>query len=123
MPAPVCKSFTFLSRHAPYGRDNAQICLELVLATAVYEQTVNYLFMDDGVYQLVDSQQPRTIHNKTLSANLQALSLYGVETVYVDSESLRQRRLSIDDLVIQVQLLSDDEVTAMIRTADVVFPL
>ncbi|MEZ5491978.1 MAG: sulfurtransferase complex subunit TusC [Gammaproteobacteria bacterium] len=123
MTTPAPKSITFISRHAPYGGDNAQVCLELVLAHAVYEQTINYLFLDDGVYQLLTSQQPDSINNKNLTANLQALALYGVEKVYVDRQSLEQRNLSASDLILAADILDSHQVSNLIRTADVVFSL
>ena len=44
------KAFTFISRTAPYGSNRPKMSLDAALATAVFEQEVNYLFMDDGVY-------------------------------------------------------------------------
>ena len=123
MTAPAPKSITFISRHAPYGSDNAQVCLELVLAHAVYEQTINYLVLDDGVYQLLGSQRPDAISNKCLAAHLQALELYGVERVYVDRQSLEQRNLSVSDLILTADVLDSHQVSTLIRAADVVFSL
>ena len=123
MTAPVSKSVTFISRNPPYGQENAQICLELVLAAAVFDQAVSYLFLDDGVYQLMKSQQPDELPAKNLSANLQALGLYGVEKVYVDGESLRARNLTAADLAVEVEIVEGAELGALIRDADKVFNL
>ncbi len=41
----------------------------------------------------------------------------------MDSDSLEQRNLSVDDLVIPVELLDSSQVAMMIREADVVFSL
>ena len=50
------KTLTFISRHAPYGNNKAKLVMDAALAAAVFEQQVNFLFMDDGVFQLVQNQ-------------------------------------------------------------------
>lgn len=120
---PDRKSFTLVSRQAPYGTDGAQICLELALAAAVYEQRVNYLFVEDGVYQLLGPQQPDAIASKNLLAALQALEVYGVDTVYVHRQSLESRGLAVTDLALEVELVDDEQVTRLVRAADMVFSL
>jgi len=117
------KSLTFISRHPPYGKDNAWICLDLVLASSVFEQKVNYLFMGDGVFQLIAGQQTDGIESKNLVASLSALELYGVENVFVDSLSLTERNLSSDDLAIQVEVLDAVQVEKLVNDADQVFNL
>ena len=123
MSSPDRKTFTFISRHGPYGSDNAHVCLELVLATAVFGQVVHYLFIDDGVYQLLKDQQADALSSKNLSANLQALALYGVEKVYVDRDSLEARNLTTDNLILPAELLNSEQSSALIRQADTVFSL
>ena len=117
------KSLTFISRHGPYGSDNAQICLDVVLASSVFDQDVSYLFMGDGVYQLLGNQHPDTIDSKNLLAALQALEIYGVDKVFVDRLSLQKRQLSPDELAIAVTVLSADEVKTLVHETDQVFVL
>ena len=44
------KSLTFITRQAPYGSNKAKLVIDAALAAAVFEQQVNFLFMDDGVF-------------------------------------------------------------------------
>jgi len=117
------KNLTFISRKMPYGTENSQVCLEVVLACSVYEQQVNYLFLGDGIYQLLKSQQPSAIAGKNLAASLTALELYGVEKVYLDKDSLLDRNLSVKDLILPVEILDSEQLRTLIRDSDVVFNL
>jgi len=120
---PENKSLTFVSRHPPYGNDHAFACLDLVLASSVFEQDVNYLFMGDGVFQLLIDQQPDGIGSKNLVASLAALELYGVSNVFVDALSLQKRKLSVSDLAIQIKVLDAVQVETLVNEADLVFNL
>jgi tRNA 2-thiouridine synthesizing protein C len=117
------KIFTFISRRMPYGSEGSQVCLDLVLACSVYDRQVNYLFLGDGVYQLLKSQQSAGIDSKNLAASLTALEVYGVEKVFADGDSLRSRNLDTEDLVVPVEVIDADQLRSLIRTSDAVFNL
>ena len=114
-------TFTFLSRTAPYGSSRPQLCLDAALATAVFEQTVNYVFVDDGVYQLLREQNADAIYSKTLSNALETLELYGIQKVYVDTDSLNARHLSKEDLILPADEISAKAIADMIHKSDHVF--
>jgi tRNA 2-thiouridine synthesizing protein C len=122
-PPKPSKSVTFISRHPPYGRDNAFICLDLVLAYSVFDQKVNYLFTGDGVFQLLKNQQPQSIASKNISASLGALELYGVESVLVEEDALKDRGLALADLAIKAQAINSNQVTELINDSGLVFNL
>ena len=92
--------FLFVNRSAPYGSVNALESLEVVLITAALEQMTSLVFMDDGVYQLLNNQMPKeSIGQKNYSKAFKALADYDVNKVYVEKESLEQRGLSSGDLL------------------------
>jgi tRNA 2-thiouridine synthesizing protein C len=117
------QTLTFISRLAPYGRNEPQLCLEMALAAAVFEQKVNYVFLDDGVFQLLTQQNAEHINSKTLANMLEAMDLYGIENVYVDEQSLEQRKLQAADLIIAATPLNRTSLTALIDQSDCVFNL
>jgi len=117
------KTLTFLARQAPFGNSSAKACLDMVLASAVFEQQVNYVFLDDGVWQLVRGHAPDGIHAKNSMAALQALELYGVDNVYALDESMAERHLTQAQLQIPVRLCTRNELGALINTSDVVTAL
>ena len=120
---PAKSSITFISRSAPYGRNRANLCLDMALACAVFEQDVNYVFLDDGIYQLLKGQDGAAIQNKTLGNALETLALYGIENVYADQQSLKQRSIDIADLLHGMQSIESDAVSKLIESSDTVFNL
>ena len=117
------KTFTFVSRTAPYGSQRPRLCLDAALATAVFEQQVNYLFIDDGVYQLLKNQNAEGIRSKTLGNALETLALYGIENVLVDRSSLAERGLTPADLLREVTECNNDEIAKVLQRSDYVFNL
>jgi tRNA 2-thiouridine synthesizing protein C len=95
---PVSKSFVFINRKAPYGTIYALEALEVVLIAGAFEQQVTLIFMDDGVYQLTQNQNPAGIGMKNFSKAFGALGDYDVDQIFVDYESLNLRGLNSTDL-------------------------
>lgn len=117
------RSITFISRAAPYGQNRANLCLDVALAAAVFEQDVSYAFVDDGVYQLLKGQDGAAIETKTLGGALETLSLYGIENVYAAKRSLLERGVDAKDLLPGLQLIEDSQLVELIENADTVFNL
>ena len=117
------KTVSIISRQAPYGSNRAQQSLDIALAAAVFEQTVNYIFMGDGVYQLLGNQNATSIQSKTLVNALKTLDLYGIESIFVDSQSLRERNLIPKDLSLKASIVSRDEIAIIVRASNSVFNL
>ncbi|WP_295451472.1 sulfurtransferase complex subunit TusC [uncultured Thiodictyon sp.] len=129
------KKFLYLNRKAPYGTIYAWESLEVVLIGAAFDQEVNLLFMDDGVYQLTKGQDPSGIGMKNFSPTYRTLGDYEVKNIFVDRDSLAARGLTQDDLLqIAWEDLDTDEsvenivtvvdaprVSALMDAADVVF--
>ncbi|MEX0738069.1 MAG: sulfurtransferase complex subunit TusC [Pseudohongiella sp.] len=117
------KTLTFLARSGPVGSSRPKALLDMVLSAAVFEQKINFIFLDDGVYQLLPDQDPARLAAKNVSSALPALELYGVDKVYVDTESLQKRGLSGRPLLISAKACNADEVRSLLADADMVFGL
>lgn len=117
------KSFTFITRAAAYGSDRPRLCLDIALATSVFEQQVNYLFLDDGVYQLLANQDGAAIQNKTLGSAIETLELYGIEKILVDENSLRERHLQSEDLLLPIELVDEKSIGKLLDSSDYIFNL
>ena len=116
----VVKKFMFLNRKAPYGTIYAMEILESVLISAVFDQDTSVVFMDDGVFQIKKDQDTKGIGMKNFSPTFRALDDYDVEKLYVEKESLEERGLTPDDLIVPVQVLSKTELGKLIDEQDVV---
>lgn len=97
--------------------------MDMALAAAVFEQEINYVFLDDGVYQLLVQQSPEAIDIKPVGAALEVFELYGIEKIYVDKNSLKSRNISQQELVIKSELVDSSAIAKLIQNAKSVINL
>ena len=116
----IVKKFMFLNRKAPHGTVYALEGLEVVLITAAFDQDVSLVFTDDGVYQLMKGIDTKGIEVKDFSKTYRALEGYDIEKLYVDRTSMEARGLTEDDLIVDVTVLTDDEMASLMAGQDVV---
>lgn len=116
----VVKKFMFLNRKAPHGTVYALEGLEVVLIAAAFDQDVSMVFTDDGIYQLKKGIDTKGIEVKDFSKTYRALDGYDIEKLYVDQGSLDARGLTEDDLIVDVTVLSVDEMANLMAEQDVV---
>jgi len=93
--------------------------LDQVLTTAAFDQAVSLLFLDDGVFQLLRNQQAELAGLEPITPLLQALSLYDVNELWVEQESLDRRGLCADALAVPVRTLPRSEVARLLSAQDV----
>jgi tRNA 2-thiouridine synthesizing protein C len=109
----MAKSLLIISRQSPWSGPGAREALDIVLAGGAFDLPIGLLFLDDGVLQLAAGQNAKALQQKDLSANLQALPMFGVEELFYCSESANARglgNLSLDE----AQPLAADHITALI---------
>jgi tRNA 2-thiouridine synthesizing protein C len=128
------KKFLYVNRKAPYGTVYALESLEVVLIGAAFEQDVQLLFMDDGVFQIAKGQDTKGIENKNFSPTYTALGDYDITNIYVSQESMDERGLTLDDLLHltyededddwaekdSIRVVSNAEIAALMEEQDVV---
>ncbi|MGE8497542.1 MAG: sulfurtransferase complex subunit TusC [Pseudomonas sp.] len=119
----MSKSLLIITRQAPWSGPGAREALDIVLAGGAFDLPLGMLFLDDGVFQLAPTQQPVALQQKDLSANLQALPMFGVEALYASSRSLQERGMPDDALALPVDVLDDAALTALIARYDQVITL
>lgn len=116
------KSLLIISRHPPTHRE-AREALDVVLAAAAFGVPCGILFMDDGVYQLLRGQDSNLIGQKSLAANLQALSLYGVEDILVCQHSLGDRGLQASQCLLDARVMDNAEIASLVEHYDQILSL
>ena len=120
----MAKSLLIISRQSPWSGPGAREALDIVLAGGAYDLPIGLLFMDDGVFQLQPEQSAIAIQQKDLTANLKALTMFGVEDLYVCGTSLTERGISsINPGPETPQLLTDSEISALIDRYDQVITI
>lgn len=117
------KSLLLISRQAPWSGPGAREALDIALAGGAFDLPIAMLFLDDGVFQLVDQQQPALLEQKNLGANLQALPMFGVEQLFACTRSLSARGLAASALVLPVERLEADQIRTLLARFDQVITL
>lgn len=117
---PVVKRFLYVNRKAPHGTIYALEVLEMVLISAMFEQDVHLAFLDDGVFQIRKGQTPSVLEMKDFSKTYRALEGYGIEKIFVEKESLEERGLTPDDLIIPVEVIGRRDMAGLMDSMDVV---
>lgn len=103
-------------RTAPYGSIYSFEGLENVVMMAAYEQDLTVLFIDDGVLALKKGMDNAATGIKDFSPTFKALEpVYDVEKLYIDGDSLKARGLTLDDLIIQPEVIAADQVDKMME--------
>jgi tRNA 2-thiouridine synthesizing protein C len=120
MEAGVVKKFMYVNRKQPYGTVYALEVLEMVLISAAFDQDVHLVFTDDGVLQLKKGMDTAAIGMKNFSKTYRALEGYDIEKLYVDQESLDERGLSEDDLLVDIQVVSRADMAKLMDDMDVI---
>ena len=101
-------------RTAPYGSNYSFEGLENVVMMAAYEQDLTVLFIDDGVLAIKKGMDNSATGIKDFSPTFKALEpVYDVEKIFIDRESLESRGLTLDDLIIQPEVIEADKVEQM----------
>jgi tRNA 2-thiouridine synthesizing protein C len=102
-------------RTSPYGTIYAFEGLENVLIMGAYDQDISVLFVDDGVYAIKEGMDTEATGIKNFSPTFRALEAYDIEKVYVDKGSMEERGLSVDDLVIDPEIIEASDVEKMME--------
>tara|TARA_B100000427_G_scaffold324044_1_gene328484 strand:- start:606 stop:974 length:369 start_codon:yes stop_codon:yes gene_type:complete len=116
-------NFTFLARTAPYGNNRSNLLMDIALASSVFEQKSNYVFMDDAIYQLLRNQNADHIQTKTFGKAIEAIKLYGINNIYVLKKSLTERSVSLDELVLNPEIINQKQLQKLIRNSQNVISL
>lgn len=116
------KKVVVLMRKAPYGSVYTAEGFRSVMGIGVFEMDVALAFVDDGVYAMVKDQDPEKLDMQPLGEGFPMLPEFGVEEFYVHQPSLETRGLSVDDLVMEVQLLDNAGLAELLANRGTVLP-
>jgi tRNA 2-thiouridine synthesizing protein C len=109
-------------RKAPYGSVYTAEGFRTIMGIAVFEMDISVIFMDDGVFTLLKEQDPTQFDMKPLGDGFPMLKDFDVEKIYVHDESLAERGLTADDLVMEVEIIDGAQIANLLETAGTVLP-
>ncbi len=110
------KRFLYVFQSSPYGGFQAQEGLDALLACSIFDQSASVLFVGDGVYQLLAKQNP--IAQKSVQKQLQSLSMYDIDKIFVCEFSLNSHNLEYKDLNLTPIVVTQNEMNDLIRQQD-----
>lgn len=115
------KRYLFVLRKPAHSGAYFQEMLDIILITAAFDQSVSILWLDEAVFSLKNNQQPECFALKDTAAMMQSFSLYEVTELYIETESLQELGLTVDDLCLPVQSLARKNIGEFMQGFDLVF--
>ncbi|MEO5347520.1 MAG: DsrE family protein [Magnetococcus sp. YQC-9] len=101
------KKIMFTVRKPPHGSIYVYEGLEVKLIMAAYDADISVVYMDDGVFAVKQGQNTKDLGIKGFEATYGALVDYEITKVYVDRQSMEDRGMTEDDLLV----IGEDEDT------------
>ena len=113
----------FLFRTAPYGNAISREGLDALLAATAFcdEEEIGVFFIDDGVLNLLDGQNPELLLQKDFIRTFKLLDLYDIEQRFVGADSLDQYNLQTEQLIISAEKIDRTSLINKLSQAEKVF--
>lgn len=113
----------FLFRTAPHGNAVSREGLDALLAATAFcdEEEIGVFFIDDGVLNLLDGQNPELLLQKDFIRTFKLLDLYDIEQRFVCADSLDQYNLQAEQLIISAEKIDRTLLINKLSQAEKVF--
>ena len=113
----------FLFRTAPHGNTSSREGLDALLAATAFcdEEEIGVFFIDDGVLNLLDGQNPELLLQKDFIRTFKLLNLYDIEQRFVCADSLDQYNLNTEQLIISAEKIDRTSLINKLSQAEKVF--
>ena len=116
-------TLAFLFRTAPHGNAISREGLDALLAATAFcdEEEIGVFFVDDGVLNLLDGQNPELLLQKDFIRTFKLLDLYDIEQRFVCADSLDQYNLQTEQLIISAEKIDRTSLINKLSQAEKVF--
>ena len=113
----------FLFRTAPHGNAISREGLDALLAATAFcdEEEIGVFFVDDGVLNLLDGQNPELLLQKDFIRTFKLLDLYDIEQRFVCADSLDQYNLQAEQLIISAEKIDRTSLINKLSQVEKVF--
>ena len=113
----------FLFRTAPHGNAISREGLDALLAATAFcdEEEIGVFFVDDGVLNLLDGQNPELLLQKDCIRTFKLLDLYDIEQRFICADSLDQYNLHAEQLIISAEKIDRTLLINKLSQAEKVF--
>ena len=113
----------FLFRTAPHGNAISREGLDALLAATAFcdEEEIGVFFVDDGVLNLLDGQNPELLLQKDFIRTFKLLDLYDIEQRFICADSLDQYNLQTEQFIISAEKIDRTSLINKLSQAEKVF--
>ncbi|OOF58627.1 sulfurtransferase complex subunit TusC [Rodentibacter myodis] len=110
----------FLFRSAPHGSSKTREGLDALLAATAFcdEQDIGVFFVDDGVLNLLNGQQPERLLQKDFVRTFKLLDLYDINQRFVCQDSLEKFGITENELVLSAEKIDRTLLMAKLNQAE-----
>ncbi len=110
------KSIVCIKQSFPKSNTHECECLDLIMALASFDYTIHLVFMGDGILSLLQSEY-------AYSKRLQALPLFDITNIGVESQSFYSRQLDRSQLSIPVSIVEPKHLQQLLQDSIGVYTL
>lgn len=113
----------FLFRTSPHGTSFSREGLDAILAATAFcePNDIGIFFIDDGVLNLIDNQQPEIIQQKDFIRTFKLLDLYDVEQRFICTASLQKFKLDNRELILSCEKIDRSLLLEKLNQAEKLF--
>ncbi|HHE9970828.1 sulfurtransferase complex subunit TusC [Haemophilus influenzae] len=113
----------FLFRTSPHGTSISREGLDAILAATAFcePNDIGIFFIDDGVLNLIDNQQPEIIQQKDFIRTFKLLDLYDVEQRFICIASLQKFKLDNRELILSCEKIDRSLLLEKLNQAEKLF--
>lgn len=113
------KSLLIIQTTAPYNCQQAELGLDVLTSSTTVFESVNVLFQNKGLRQLLTDQAPQ--QHKRFTDLYKALELYDINQIYVNQCDMKAHKFSRQDFIVNTVPLADIEIAQLIKKHDLVW--
>ncbi len=118
METKKIKNLLFVFDKAPHSSPATKEGLDAILTASAFGQNVTLLLLGDGIFQLLNNQDPSHLPAKNTASIFQALEMYGIENIATPCENLKNKGLSLSDLSIPCDNLDNIQLAELYAIQD-----
>jgi tRNA 2-thiouridine synthesizing protein C len=102
---------------APYSTSAPIDALEAALAASNIGLKVVYMFIGDGVFQLIHEQRNIEISHKSVYKKLTALPLFDVDLLFAQALAIHNNKISLNKIRLNVNVIENEEIVKICAKA------
>jgi tRNA 2-thiouridine synthesizing protein C len=98
-----------ISTSPPYYNSAAQDALEAALAASNVGVEVTFVLAQQGLYQLLNTQDSTYLHKKSIAKQINVMPLYDIDAIYYIEDDMTSLNLTSDTIIDTASAISSIE--------------